>query len=63
MEKYPGYQSIFAKVSYGESQLLDNAFYVEEVKRLCLAFEQQVFVFSLCVRESGEGEVSFCFLL
>jgi len=42
MEKYPPYQSIFAKLSYGESQLLDKAFYEEEVKRLCLAFEQQV---------------------
>ncbi|KAB5516347.1 hypothetical protein DKX38_026995 [Salix brachista] len=41
MEKYPPYQSIFAKLSYGESQLLDKAFYEEEVKRLCLAFEQQ----------------------
>ena len=42
MEKYPPYQSIFAKMSYGESQMLDKAFYEEEVKRLCLAFEQQV---------------------
>ncbi|KAK2647732.1 hypothetical protein Ddye_015221 [Dipteronia dyeriana] len=40
MEKYPPYQSIFSKLSYGESQMLDKAFY-EEVKRLCLAFEQQ----------------------
>lgn len=42
MEKYPPYQAIFAKMSYGESQMLDKAFYEEEVKRLCLAFEQQV---------------------
>lgn len=42
MEKYPPYQSIFAKLSYGESQMLDKAFYEEEVKRLCLAFDQQV---------------------
>jgi V-type H+-transporting ATPase subunit d len=42
MEKYPPYQSIFAKLSYGESQMLDKAFYEEEVKRLCLSFEQQV---------------------
>lgn len=42
MEKYPPYQSIFAKLSYGESQMLDKAFYEEEVKRLCFAFEQQV---------------------
>ncbi|KAF7036729.1 hypothetical protein CFC21_047289 [Triticum aestivum] len=41
MEKYPPYQSIFAKISYGESQMLDKAFYEEEVKRLCLSFEQQ----------------------
>lgn len=44
MEKYPPYQSIFAKLSYGESQMLDKAFYEEEVKRLCLAFEQQVYL-------------------
>lgn len=43
MEKYPPYQSIFAKLSYGESQMLDKAFYEEEVKRLCLSFEQQVY--------------------
>lgn len=42
MEKYPPYQSIFSKLSYGESQMLDKAFYEEEVKRLCLSFEQQV---------------------
>ncbi|KAL8140849.1 hypothetical protein V2J09_006870 [Rumex salicifolius] len=41
MEKYPPYQPIFSKLSYGESQLLDKAFYEEEVKRLCLSFEQQ----------------------
>jgi V-type H+-transporting ATPase subunit d len=41
MEKYPPYQSIFAKLSFGESQMLDKAFYEEEVKRLTLAFEQQ----------------------
>jgi hypothetical protein len=45
MEKYPPYQSIFAKLSYGESQMLDKAFYEEEVKRLCLSFEQQVIFF------------------
>ncbi|RRT42284.1 hypothetical protein B296_00024086 [Ensete ventricosum] len=53
MEKYPPYQSIFAKISYGESQMLDKAFYEEEVKRLCLAFEQQVIInsslFNLCL--------------
>ncbi|GJN18537.1 hypothetical protein PR202_gb05709 [Eleusine coracana subsp. coracana] len=41
MEKYPPYQAIFSKISYGESQMLDKAFYEEEVKRLCLSFEQQ----------------------
>ncbi|KAJ8485163.1 hypothetical protein OPV22_017648 [Ensete ventricosum] len=40
MEMYPSYQSIFANISFGESQILDEAFYTEEVKRLCLAFEQ-----------------------
>ncbi|KAK0585886.1 hypothetical protein LWI29_035775 [Acer saccharum] len=30
MEKYPPYQSIFSKLSYGESQMLDKAFYEEE---------------------------------
>jgi len=39
MENYPPYQSIFAKLSYGESQTLDKAFYEEQVKRLCLVFE------------------------
>ncbi|CAA7051935.1 unnamed protein product [Microthlaspi erraticum] len=42
MEKYPPYQAIFSKMSYGESQMLDKAFYEEEVRRLCLAFEQQI---------------------
>ncbi|MBA0810675.1 hypothetical protein Gohar_002645, partial [Gossypium harknessii] len=41
MEKYPPYLSIFSKLSYEERQTLDKAFYEEEVKRLCLAFEQQ----------------------
>lgn len=42
MDKYPPYASIFAKLSYGESQMLDKAFYEEEVKRLTATFEQQV---------------------
>ncbi|KAF2308995.1 hypothetical protein GH714_042443 [Hevea brasiliensis] len=29
MEKYPPYQSIFSRLSYGESQLLDKEFYEE----------------------------------
>ncbi|KAF9612771.1 hypothetical protein IFM89_003781, partial [Coptis chinensis] len=37
----PPYQSIFSKMSYGE-RMLDKAFYEEEVKRECLAFEQQM---------------------
>lgn len=41
MEKYPAYQEIFLKISYGASQMLDKAFYEEEVKRLCMAFTQQ----------------------
>ncbi|KAH1039670.1 hypothetical protein J1N35_041413 [Gossypium stocksii] len=41
MEKYPPYLLIFSKLSYGESQMLDKAFYKKEVKRLCLAFAQQ----------------------
>lgn len=47
MEKYPPYQAIFSKLSYGESQILDKAFYEEEVKRLCLSFEQQVCISGL----------------
>ncbi|WZZ38886.1 hypothetical protein YC2023_035145 [Brassica napus] len=35
----PPYQAIFSKMSYGESQMLDKAFYEEDVRRLCLAFE------------------------
>ncbi|CAI5976472.1 unnamed protein product [Closterium sp. NIES-65] len=41
MEKYPPYAAIFAKLSFGESQMLDKAFYEEEVKRLTLSFDQQ----------------------
>ncbi|XP_026659836.1 V-type proton ATPase subunit d1-like isoform X4 [Phoenix dactylifera] len=41
MEKYPPYQSVFSKISHGESQMLVKAFCEEEVKELCLAFEQQ----------------------
>jgi V-type H+-transporting ATPase subunit d len=51
MEKYPPYQSIFAKLSYGESQMLDKAFYEEEVKRHCLAFEQQVIFLGLVANQ------------
>eukprot|EP00475_Leptophrys_vorax_P037059 TRINITY_DN63386_c0_g1_i1.p1 TRINITY_DN63386_c0_g1~~TRINITY_DN63386_c0_g1_i1.p1 ORF type:complete len:352 (-),score=33.85 TRINITY_DN63386_c0_g1_i1:252-1307(-) len=41
MEKYPPYAAIFAKLSFGESQMLDKAFYEEEVKRLTLSYDQQ----------------------
>ncbi|GBG75744.1 hypothetical protein CBR_g20991 [Chara braunii] len=41
MEKYHPFQAIFSKLSFGESQMLDKAFYEEEVKRLALSFEQQ----------------------
>eukprot|EP00897_Mesotaenium_endlicherianum_P007216 jgi/Mesen1/6522/ME000332S05524 len=41
MEKYPPYAAIFAKLSFGESQMLDKLFNEEEVKRLTLSFEQQ----------------------
>ena len=51
MEKYPPYQSIFNRISYGESQMLDKAFYEEEVRRLCLSFEQQVyFLIRICYK-------------
>jgi V-type H+-transporting ATPase subunit d len=39
MEKYPPYQAIFSKLSFRESQMLDKAFYEEEVKRLTLSFK------------------------
>lgn len=42
MEKYPPYQSIFSKLQFGESQILDKAFYEAEVKACVLAYEQQV---------------------
>ncbi|CAM6083983.1 unnamed protein product [Calypogeia fissa] len=41
VEKYPPYQAIFAKLAFGESQMLDKAFYEDHVKRLTLVFEQQ----------------------
>ncbi|GJU44291.1 hypothetical protein Tco_1201557 [Tanacetum coccineum] len=41
MEKYPPYQPILGKLSYGKSQMLNKTFYEEEVKRLCLSFEKQ----------------------
>lgn len=41
MEKVPAYASIFNKLGYGESQMLDKLLYEEEVKRCMLCFEQQ----------------------
>eukprot|EP00243_Klebsormidium_subtile_P003700 TRINITY_DN17291_c0_g1_i1.p1 TRINITY_DN17291_c0_g1~~TRINITY_DN17291_c0_g1_i1.p1 ORF type:complete len:354 (+),score=82.99 TRINITY_DN17291_c0_g1_i1:399-1460(+) len=41
MEKYPPYQSIFSKLQFGESQILDKAFYEAEVKACVLGYEQQ----------------------
>jgi hypothetical protein len=58
MEKYPPYQAIFSRISYGESQLLDKAFYEEEVRRLCLPFEQQVFFFALTLSCIIFGNIS-----
>ena len=34
--------------------MLDKAFYEEEVKRLCLAFEQQV-----CISDANTTKISF----
>ena len=53
MEKYPPYSSIFQKLAFGESQMLDKAYYEEEVKRLTLSFDQQVK--EMRGREKGEG--------
>lgn len=47
MEKYPPLGSIFTKFSFGESQMLDKAFYEEEVKRLSQCFDQQVCLFKV----------------
>jgi V-type H+-transporting ATPase subunit d len=41
MEKVPAYSSIFNKLGFGESQMLDKLLYEEEVKRCVLCFEQQ----------------------
>ncbi|KAL3702308.1 hypothetical protein R1sor_020330 [Riccia sorocarpa] len=41
IEKYPPYQAVFAKLSFGESQMLDKAFFEEQAKKLTLVFEQQ----------------------
>ncbi|AQK96315.1 V-type proton ATPase subunit d2 [Zea mays] len=64
MEKYPPYQSIFSRISYGKSQMLDKAFYEEEVKRLCLSFEQlreqeirNLMWISECVAQNQKSQV------
>ncbi|GAX82090.1 hypothetical protein CEUSTIGMA_g9518.t1 [Chlamydomonas eustigma] len=41
MEKVPAYASIFSKLGFGESQMLDKLLYEEEVKRCVMCFEQQ----------------------
>lgn len=41
VEKYPQFASLFAKLTYGDSTMLDKIFYEEEVKRNVLMFEQQ----------------------
>jgi V-type H+-transporting ATPase subunit d len=41
MERVPQYASIFNKLGYGESQMLDKLLYEEEVKRCVMVYEQQ----------------------
>eukprot|EP00899_Mesostigma_viride_P005277 jgi/Mesvir1/14750/Mv05393-RA.1 len=41
MEKYPPYQALFSRLAFGETQMLDRAFYEEEVKRNAFTFQQQ----------------------
>lgn len=41
VEKYPQFASLFGKLQYGDSTMLDKIFYDEEVKRNVLMFEQQ----------------------
>ncbi|KAF5841910.1 vacuolar H+ ATPase V0 sector, subunit D [Dunaliella salina] len=41
MEKIPVYASIFNKLGFGESQMLDKLLYDEEVRRCVLTYEQQ----------------------
>lgn len=41
VEKYPQFSSLFSKLQYGDSTMLDKIFYDEEVKRHVLMFEQQ----------------------
>ena len=56
MEKYPPYSSIFQKLAFGESQMLDKAYYEEEVKRLTLSFDQQVGLRPTRTSERKEGQ-------
>ena len=42
MEKYPPYQAIFAKLWFGESEMLEINLYDEEVETLTVSFEQQL---------------------
>lgn len=41
MEKCPPYQAIFAKLGFGESQMLDKVLYEEEARRCVFTYEQQ----------------------
>eukprot|EP00201_Polytomella_parva_P023316 CAMPEP_0175046030 /NCGR_PEP_ID=MMETSP0052_2-20121109/4794_1 /TAXON_ID=51329 ORGANISM="Polytomella parva, Strain SAG 63-3" /NCGR_SAMPLE_ID=MMETSP0052_2 /ASSEMBLY_ACC=CAM_ASM_000194 /LENGTH=345 /DNA_ID=CAMNT_0016309711 /DNA_START=143 /DNA_END=1180 /DNA_ORIENTATION=- len=41
MEKVPAYASIFSKLGFGESQMLDKLLYEEEAKKCMECFEQQ----------------------
>lgn len=41
MEKVPVYSSLFSKLGFGETQMLDKLLYEEEAKRCMMTFEQQ----------------------
>ena len=41
VDKFPAYGAVFGRMGLGENTMLDKVFYEEEVKMLCLAFEQQ----------------------
>lgn len=41
MEKVPAYSSLFSKLGFGETQMLDKLLYEEEAKRCMMCFEQQ----------------------
>ena len=41
MERVPAYASLFARLGYGESAMLDKLLYEEEARRCAACFEQQ----------------------